>query len=611
MKSFIKKILIALAFVFVLLAASGIKSFGVGSNLNSFLKRKLNHAIELIHLRDYQDAISQLMDVYSMAPKSKYGELAYLYIAKAYSYEDYNSGNIKGVENAIGILNMYPFYYKVPSYITIQREIIGDIYLLIGDFSKAGGVFMALSAEYPNESKYKIKLAYVILRTHNLSGIDYIKNIQNKDIKTSEDTAFYYFDYGIYYFLTGDYKQASFMLHEASNYDSFLSYRPYYEFLYGYTFYKLKDWQDAMFHLELAKRRDIYEKYINKANFVLMDIYLTTRDYMDAHKILKEFLAKNGLFYNPIAYISYTSMWMHDGYLKTYKLPFYKEELDKLLWLHYPSVLSLYPSFGLLKYYLVDKLGASQIQDMFVGITTIDLPQKLLNFDDIEISFEKPINYLKDLIAREDPYNASFAYRLYSIYQENPKFFANFLDQSTYENIARVFAYVGDTRGLGFASGVEDQNTRTFLQGEFEIEQGNIAGGLKDISSVLNNLKKDDKEEAEFILGYYGMDDNMLDRFLSHKDVYNSQRLRNYAKLALLQDGYIKLNKKDYKDAIIYFEDYTKISKTRDNKYWWAVYNGAYISHLLKDKNELKYMLELAKGSQNMWAKAAIILWGE
>jgi hypothetical protein len=612
MKLFIKKLFILFVFILVLLAASGIKSFGVSSSLNYYLEKKLNHAIELIHLRDYQGAISELMDVYSMAPKGKYGELSYLYIAKAYAYENYYSANIKGVQNAIVMLNMYPFYYKVPSYIALQREIIGDIYLLLGDFNKATGVFMILSSKYPNVNKYKIKLAYATLRNHDKNGIDYIKSVQNKDIKTPEDTALYYFDYAIYYFLTGDYKNTTFMLHEASNYDSFLSYHPYYEFLYGYAFYKLSDWQDAMFHLELSKRRDIYGRYKNKVNYILMHIYLITKDYLDAHRILKEFLKHDGVFYNPVAYISFSSLWMHPGYLATYKIPFYQNTLDKLMWLHFPSVLSLYPDFGLLNYYLEGELNSEEIQDMFIGFLNIKFPNRPINFDDINVSFEKPINYISNLISRENPYDETFAYRLYSVYKEDPSLFAMFLQPSTYENISRVFVYVGDTNGLGFTNGIQDQNIKTFLQGEFYIEQGDIKNGVAALNSVLNNLKGDDKEEAEFLIGYYTNDDTMLDRFLSHKNIYKSNRLKDYAKLGLLKDGILKLNKKDYKNALNYFKTYIEIyNKTKDDTYWWALYKAAYISHLLKDKNELKYILGLAKNSQNLWAKAAIVLWGE
>ncbi len=612
MKLFIKKLFILIAFILVLLAASGIKSFGVGPNLNEYLKKKLDHAIELIHLRDYQDAVSELMNVYSMAPKSKYGELSYLYIAKAYAYENYNTGNIEGVQNAIVMLNMYPFYYKVPSYIALQREILGDIYLMLGDFNKAAGVFMALSSEYPDKNKYKIKLAYAILRNHDQNGINYIQNIQNKDIKTAKDTALYYLDYAIYYFLTGNYKETIFMLHQASDYDSFLSYDPYFEFLYGYAFYKLSDWQNAMFHLELSKRRDIYQKYTNKVNFILMHIYLTTKDYLDAHRILKEFLKHDGLFYNPVAYISFSSLWMHPDYLKTYKIPFYRKTLDKLLWLHFPSVLSLYPDFGLLSYYLDGGLTPSEIQDMFTGFLNIELPQSNINFDDINISFEKPINYIASQISKENPYNETFAYRLYSLYQEDPSLFSKFLQNNTYENISRVFVYLGDTKGLGFTNGIEDPNIRTFLQGEFYIEQGNIKDGVSALNSVLNNLKGEDKEEAEFLIGYYTQDDTMLDRFLAHKNVYTSDRLKDYAKLALLEDGLLKLNKKDYQDALKYFKTYIDTyNKEKDDTYWWALYKAAYISYLLKDKNELKYLLGLAKNSQNIWAKATMVLWGE
>ena len=129
---------------------------------------------------------------------------------------------------------------------------------------------------------------------------------------------------------------------------------------------------------------------------------------------------------------------------------------------------------------------------------------------------------------------------------------------------------------------------------------------------MLNNLKGDDKEEAEFLIGYYTNDDTMLDRFLSHKNIYTSNRLKDYAKLGLLKDGILKLNKKDYKNALNYFKTYIEIyNKTKNNTYWWALYKAAYISYLLKDKNELKYILGLAKNSQNLWAKAAIVLWGE
>lgn len=611
MKSFLKRLFIILAFIFVLLSASGVKSFGVGSNLYPYLQRKINHAIELIHLRDYQDAIVELMDIYSMAPKSKYGELAYLYIAKAYAYSNYYSGNIKGVDASIGILNLYPFYYKIPSYIALQRDIIGDIYLTIGDFNKASGVFMALSDDYPNDKKYTIKLAYALLRNHNLSGINYIKNIKNEDIKTPEDTAIYYFDQAIYYFLTSDYRNTIFMLRQASDYDSFLTYHPYYEFLYGYAFYKQRDWQDALFHLELSKRRDIYGKYTNKANFILMDIYLNNKDYLDANRIVKEFVKDDGLFYNPIAYISYSSLWMHGGYLKTYKLDFYKNALDKLMWLHFPSVLSSYPMLGLVKYYIENKLNTNETQDMFIGLTNLNIPEKPLNFDDIQISFEKPLNYIKNMISKEDPYEHKFSDNIFTIYKENPNFFSKLLSQNTYENISRAFVYIGDVRGLGFTSGITDQAIRIFLQGEFKIEQGNIKDGLKDVSSVLNDLKGDDKKEAEFLIGYYSQDDSMLDRFLSHEDVYKSNRLRYYAKLGLLEDGYLKLNKKDYQNAFRYFKKYIDISKTKDDKYWWAIYNLAYISYLLKNENELKYILSLADKSPNMWAKAAVILWGE
>ncbi|RMH09127.1 MAG: hypothetical protein D6699_00290, partial [Aquificota bacterium] len=93
---------------------------------------------------NYIGAVNDFTKTYSYDKKGYYGELAYLYLGMSYAYISYYTGNKDGVFSAIGYLNMYPYYYKLPTYTSLQKEFIGECYLLLGLYDRAKDVFMDL-----------------------------------------------------------------------------------------------------------------------------------------------------------------------------------------------------------------------------------------------------------------------------------------------------------------------------------------------------------------------------------------------------------------------------------------------------------------------------------
>ena len=87
--------------------------------------------------RNYEDAIRDLTSAFNLDRNGYYGELAYLWLGRAYALLAYSKANKRGLLSAIGFLNMYPYYFKRANYIDLQREFLGDIYLLLEEYSKA------------------------------------------------------------------------------------------------------------------------------------------------------------------------------------------------------------------------------------------------------------------------------------------------------------------------------------------------------------------------------------------------------------------------------------------------------------------------------------------
>ncbi len=539
---------------------------------------------------NYPDAIAEFSRAFLSDRSGYYGELAYLYIGISYAKQSYRMGRREGILSAIAYLNMYPYYYKKPTYLFLQREFIGDAYLLLGFYDRAKDVFFNLYRD-TNREDYLLKFLYADSLSKGLNS----RLLDSIDPETLVERKYlYHLVKGFYAFNASRYSEALRELSEARTLNRYLEDDPEFLYRYAVSSYMEKDWRSAVFYFEQLDRKDIYRKYSDSVNYYLALIYLMSGNYADAKRRLMNISSSGGLK----ASLLFSQLWLYPEFLEKYakELGDYKRILQNISWTYLNSVYSNPAILGLYYYTLKER----RIQDPdLLRLKRLSLPKEII-FEDIRIETGPMVSVLGNLMSGLNPYGEDTDFLL-SLYKVNPDNYALLFG---YEKLARAVVYLGDTTLKSIPERLEEP-LRGFLLGQLLLLEGSEEG-LKMIESSLQGLTGEDRLEALFIRGIYRKDIRLLEGLVEQE---LPQRLLPYLEPALLELGDFYYIRGQYEKAKPYYRRYLEIAEESD-LYWLTAYRLAKAGELTGDRETIQWVVERAQGKDNIISRVIIVLWG-
>ena len=538
---------------------------------------------------NYRDAIREFTYAYLTDRDGYYGELSYLYIGISYAQLYYKTGQKQALYSAIGYLNMYPYYYKKPNYINLQREFIGQTYTLAGLYEKAKDIFLNLYRD-TLKSDYLLDFLYADALSQGYNS-QLLNNINPEAIP--EKRYLYHLVKGIYAFNYGNYKDALTEFKEAKHLNRYLEENSEFLYIYAVSNFMLKDWRNASFYFEKLDRADIYGKYEDSLNYYLALIYLMSNNYADAKRRIEKLNRLGGLKSDLLI----SQLWLFPEFLDRYKKDFkeYNKTLQSIAWRYLNSSYSMPAILGVYYYTLKEK----KIENGDIIRLKSLIYQEEIIFQDIKVNIKPMLQSLQNLMKELDPYSdiADFLIEVYSINPHNyTLLFGN-------EKIARAITYLGKEDMKQVVLTLEDP-LKSFLLGQLILLEGSEEG-LNMIERSLKSLEGDDKKEALFILGIY-KDPKLLEDLV---DKELSNRLKPYLEHAYLRLGDFYYLKGDYIKAKVYYRNYLETSTNGDSD-WITAYKLAKIGELTKDQDIINWVVKRAEKEDNIISKVIIALWG-
>ncbi len=537
---------------------------------------------------NYLDAIGEFSKAYLADRMGYYGELSYLYIGMSYAQLSYKRGQKEGIASAIAYLNMYPYYYKKPTYLFLQREFIGYSYLLLGLYDKAKDIFLSL---YRNTLKLDHLLYFLYADSLSDGTNRELLNMIDPESLT-EKRYLYHLVKGFYAFSDGNYKETIKELSEAQSLNRYLEDDPEFLYRYAVSAFMEGDWRRSVFYFEQLDRKDVYRKYGESLDYYLALIYLMNKNYADAKKRIDRLMAIS----NVKSALLISQLWTFPDFLEKYKFKDYKKTLKSIAWRYLNSSYSIPAILGLYYYSLKEK--RVEDENLF-RLKRLDLKEEIV-FQDVKVNTRPMLELLKGLMDKVDPYGkeANFLIGLYSLNRENYALLFG------YEKLARAITYLGDTSMKDLIQRVEDP-LRSFLLGQMYLLEGS-EDGLRMIEKASKLLEGEDKKEALFIVGIYKRDIKLLESLLSEK---LSPRLEPYLEPALLELGDFYYARRDYNKAKEYYKRYLEIAQESD-LYWLVAYKLAKAGELTKDQETIRWVVKRAEGRDNIISRVILALWG-
>lgn len=542
---------------------------------------------------NYREALVYFSRALSADRDGYYGELSYLYTGMSYARLSYRTGNKEGILSAVAYLNMYPYYYKKPTYLSLQRDFIGESYLLAGYYHRAKDIYMNLYRT-TSVKDYLLKFLYADALAGGYNPF-LLTIIDSQNL--TENRYLYYLISGFYAFNAGNYTQALFDLSEARNLNKHLDEEP--EFLYRYAVsnFMEKKLKEAIFYFELLDRKDMYGKFRDSGNYYLALIYLTNENYTDAKQRIKNLLASG----NIKAWLLLSQLWLFPDFLEKYKKDFgsYEKLLNTIAWRYINSIYSIPAVLGI--YYYSVKQGRVLDKDL-MSLKRLNLPQEI-SLDDIRVRTEPMVERLRNALSMVDPYKDRQANFLIELYRINPE---NYVLLFGYEKLARAVVYLGDL-SLKDIPAKLDEPLKSFLTGQLLLLEGQPAG-LKMIEATLDKLSDEDRLEALFIRSIYRKDVRGLEELLRQK---LSDRLAPFVAPALLEVGDHHYESGNYQKAKEYYRRFLEVYKEENELFWFVAYRLAKASEATNDTETLNWVLQKARDKDNILSRAIIVLWGE
>ncbi|MEZ0337203.1 MAG: tetratricopeptide repeat protein [Aquificaceae bacterium] len=537
---------------------------------------------------NYSDAIGEFSKSYLADKEGYYGELSYLYIGIAYAQLSYKKGQKGGIASAIAYLNMYPYYYKKPTYLFLQREFIGYSYLLLGLYDKAKDIFLSLYKDTLRQD-YLLNFLYADALSDGTNR-ELLNMIDPRSL--TEKRYLYHLVKGFYAFRDGNYKETIKELSEAQSLNRYIEDDPEFLYRYAVSAFMEGDWRKAVFYFEQLDRKDMYRKYGESLDYYLALIYLMNKNYADAKRRVDKLMELN----NVKTALLISQLWTFPDFLEKYKFNDYKKTLKSIAWRYLNSSYSIPAILGLYYYSLRDKKIE---EESLFKLKNLDLKEEIV-FQDIKVNTRPMLELLKGLMDKMDPYgkDANFLISLYSLNK------GNYALLFGYEKLARAITYLGNTSMKDVVQRVEEP-LRSFLLGQISLLEGSEEG-LRMIESASKLLEGEDKKEALFIIGIYKKDIRLLESLLSEK---LSPRLEPYLEPSLLELGDFYYARRDYNKAKEYYKKYLEIAQ-ESYLYWLVAYKLAKAGELTKDQETISWVVKKAEMRDNIISRVILALWG-
>ena len=568
-------------------------------------KRYFQKGVESLKILNYLDALVFFSKAYSINHKSYYGELAYLYLGKSYALYSYAYGSKKGVLAAVGYLNQYPFHYKVPRFIHVQREFVGDSYLLLQWYETAKNIYANLYGE-TERVEYMIKFGYASALSGSVEGYNYLKKLNIKGVP-QDYLDLYYMTMGFYNFNLGRYGLAIEYLSYAMNLNTYLREDPHLLFRMGVSNYKLGDWRKALLYLELTLRKDPLNTYEEKGNFYLARINLETNNFREAFLNIEALTKEDRLFYRKLPQILYSSLWLYDEFLKVYgsKLGNYRDKLLQLGWLNVEDVYGELPAMGIYYFSLKGK-SLSEEEKEFLRLKKLTLREFFFENElfTMDVYVKKAREPLKGFLfyKRED---AGFLKDIYALNKNN--YLKLFGSPEGLELLARSLVFLGEHEAETIVGRLENKGLKEFLRAKLHIIKGNFEPASKLLSVAIKSLKGEDLLEAELLLAYLNNSPGELES-VAQKIDFKKERFSHYAPLILNRLADLYYDRGNFKKALSYYKRVVQISDEGED-YWWSMFRIALIGELTEDKETLKWVVKEAEKEDNIWSKVIRTLW--
>ena len=568
-------------------------------------KKFFNKGIESLKVLNYRDALLYFSKAYTLDPKSPYGELSFLYLGKSYALYSYAYGSKKGVLAAIGYLNQYPFHYKVPRYIDIQREFVADSYLLLQWYETAKNIYANLYGE-TERVEYMIKYGYASALNGSIEGYNYLSSLNVKGVP-ADYLDLYYMTMGFYNFNLGRYSLAVEYLTRAMNVNTYLREDAHLLFRLGVSYYKLGDWRKALLYLELSLRNDPFKVYEEKGNFYLATINLETKNFREAYENLKKLTENDRLFYSKLAQILFSSLWYYEGFLEVYgdKLGNYRKKLLELGWLNVEDVYGELPALGL--YYLsLKEKKISPREREFLRIKKLTLREFV--FENDLFTFGKFVRRVRKTLKDMKFYLKGDALFLSEIYKTNKhNFLKIFGDQRSLETLARSLIFLGDGEVRRLLPYIRDEGVYSLLYAKLLILENKKDNAIEILKRGLKSMKGEDLLEGRLLLAYLSEDIEGLEEVLKIVN-FKSPRFTPYRPVLLIKLADLLYDRGDMKESLVYYRKILEENVSEATK-GWAMFRIALISERIKDMKTLRWVVKEAERMDNIWSRVIRTLW--
>lgn len=550
--------------------------------------------------RNYEDAIRDLTSAFNLDRNGYYGELAYLWLGRAYALLAYSKADKRGLLSAIAFLNMYPYYFKRANYIDLQREFLGDVYLLLEKYSKAKELYLSLYKN-SNQKKYLMKFLYADALEGGTKNIELLESLRASE--EGVDPSMLSLIRGYYFYNQGRFKEALHELTQARAQNRSLEEDPHFLYRLALSYYMLQDWRNSLFYFELLRRKDLYRRYADKTNYFLLFINLDNKNYSEAMERLQELMKDRDPLMNLTLRLALSQLWFYEDFIDKYKLGWYKPLLLKIAWIDYAKSYGLPTLLGVYYYSLKDK----KLMDVELLKRAKVSREGYLTVEDIKINMEPFYKSLEAQYKRLDPYEDKDFEFVEALYKVNERNFLTLFDASA---LLRGSLYRGKLDYVGLLDMVGEP-TRSFLRAQEFLLTGKEKEGVELLSKVKDQLTGEDHTEALFLLGFFSDNKKLLETALQTKDLEKSQRLKGYIPIALLELGDYYYSLGNFTKAKEFYKGYLERSEEEDNLYWLTALRLARLSGLTKDEETLQWVVKKAERTDNILGRLIVSLWGE
>jgi len=566
----------------------------------SLAKFYYEKALQAFKVNNYEDALHYFARAYTMAPESEYGELSYLYYGKTYAIISYRLGSKGGILAAVGFLNQYTFVYKEPRFLELQREFLGDVYLLAGWHQDAQNVYATLygASEKP---RYLLKYAYASALLGDYDGYRRLKGLRSLP---EELRYLYHLTLGIYHYDFGKYGEALKEFERAQELNPLVRYTVYFNFYTGSAFYKTNRKRRALLYLERAREQDRLGFYRTLLTYYLLNIHLELNNISEAQPYLRE--VKKELFYNPLYQVAYSDLWLYgDALERLGEAEHYPQIILQIGWLTFGTLLSNFPLMGMYNEVLKNRLLPPDYRE-YISLSSFRprefvLEKELFTYDRQIKELRKRLNSLTPLYERD----SRLIRDLYYANKEN--FLRIFGDRRSLYTLARALIYFGDREALRILSEIPPSPERNYLLGKLYILFGDREAGLRLIREALYGLEDYDSLEAYLLLFLTQRSENITDvLFLTEED----ERFRAFFPELYKAAGDILYRKGRCREAISLYRKFTDSYEKKDPALGIVLFRMAVCAEKLGDEKTLEFVRNKASELENLWSNTILTLWG-